>query len=127
MTAQIDSPPRVDYGPRCWKCNKKLAESVARPWVIRCVRCKARNASAIGDWEIAAAPDSVALMPNPPLILRRRDVCDDWHFQPGCPRWPKDKAAFEEMPAAQLKRSRGTVCEHCVRIAGTHRGRGGWH
>lgn len=29
--------------PRCWRCDKKLAESVARPWEIRCVRCKAKN------------------------------------------------------------------------------------
>lgn len=50
MSGAETSPPSavVDREPRCWKCNKKLAESVARPWVIRCVRCKARNASAIG-------------------------------------------------------------------------------
>ncbi len=34
----------VDREPRCWKCKKKLAESVARPWEITCWRCKARNA-----------------------------------------------------------------------------------
>ena len=64
-------------------------------------------------------------MPNPPLILRRRDARDDWHFQPGCPRWPKDRAPFEEMPAAQFKRGRGIVCERCVKIGGYHRGRVG--
>jgi hypothetical protein len=33
----------LDAEPRCWRCNKKLAEIVSRPWVIVCVRCKARN------------------------------------------------------------------------------------
>lgn len=36
--------PVVDRQPRCWRCNKKLAESVARPWEIKCRRCKATNA-----------------------------------------------------------------------------------
>lgn len=30
----------IDIGPRCHGCNKKLAEEVARPWTIRCPRCK---------------------------------------------------------------------------------------
>lgn len=34
----------VDEQPRCWRCDKKLAESVARPWKIRCRRCQAMNA-----------------------------------------------------------------------------------
>ena len=29
--------------PRCWRCNRKLAELVSSPWVIRCSRCKAAN------------------------------------------------------------------------------------
>jgi phage FluMu protein Com len=33
----------LDRGPRCWRCGRKLAEVVARPWVIRCSRCKAQN------------------------------------------------------------------------------------
>jgi hypothetical protein len=32
-----------DEKPRCWRCNRLLAESVSRPWVIVCTRCKARN------------------------------------------------------------------------------------
>jgi len=61
------------------------------------------------------------------MVLRRRDARDDWHLAPACPRWPKDRATFEEMPAAQFKRGRGTVCGLCVKIAGYHRGRGGRH
>lgn len=36
----------ADRDPRCWRCHKKLAELLSRPWVITCVRCKARNQSA---------------------------------------------------------------------------------
>ena len=32
----------TDHNPRCWKCDKKLGESVTRPWHIKC-RCKAVN------------------------------------------------------------------------------------
>ena len=32
-----------DSRPRCWRCDKLLAEEVTRPWVIACVRCKATN------------------------------------------------------------------------------------
>jgi hypothetical protein len=35
----------VDREPRCWRCGKKLAVFLTRPWRIECVRCKARNAS----------------------------------------------------------------------------------
>ena len=35
----------IDYDPRCWRCQKKLAEHTARPWAIVCLRCRARNAS----------------------------------------------------------------------------------
>jgi phage FluMu protein Com len=35
-----------DTEPRCWRCDKKLAELVSRPWIIVCVRCKARNQAA---------------------------------------------------------------------------------
>jgi phage FluMu protein Com len=27
--------------PRCWRCNKLLAELVTAPWRITCPRCKA--------------------------------------------------------------------------------------
>jgi hypothetical protein len=32
-----------DRGPRCWRCGRKLAIFLTRPWVILCGRCKARN------------------------------------------------------------------------------------
>lgn len=32
-----------DIQPRCDECGKLLAELVTRPWLIRCVRCKAEN------------------------------------------------------------------------------------
>ena len=31
----------IDFKPRCWRCNKLLAEYATRPWRARCVRCKA--------------------------------------------------------------------------------------
>lgn len=34
---------QVDENPRCWRCNKLLAESLTRPWSITCPRCKAKN------------------------------------------------------------------------------------
>ncbi len=44
MTHEIDSGAQVvDREPRCWRCGKKLAESVGRPWQITCMRCKAKN------------------------------------------------------------------------------------
>ena len=33
----------MDNEPRCLRCHKKLAEYLARPWLIICVRCKASN------------------------------------------------------------------------------------
>jgi phage FluMu protein Com len=32
-----------DESPRCWRCNRLLAELLTRPWVIVCTRCKAKN------------------------------------------------------------------------------------
>lgn len=29
--------------PRCWRCNRLLAEKVSEPWAIKCSRCKAAN------------------------------------------------------------------------------------
>jgi phage FluMu protein Com len=40
-----ENAPVVDREPRCRYCNKKLAETLTRPWEVRCVRCKARNGS----------------------------------------------------------------------------------
>lgn len=37
-------PPRDDE-PRCWRCKKKLAVYLSRPWELVCVRCGATNAS----------------------------------------------------------------------------------
>lgn len=39
------APPPVDQAPRCWRCGRKLAEHVGRPWKLVCHKCKARNAS----------------------------------------------------------------------------------
>lgn len=33
----------IDTAPRCKQCGKKLAEELARPWLIRCTRCKTTN------------------------------------------------------------------------------------
>jgi phage FluMu protein Com len=33
----------IDLEPRCHGCGKLLAMMVARPWTIRCPRCKADN------------------------------------------------------------------------------------
>jgi phage FluMu protein Com len=33
--------PVIDQRPRCWRCEKVLAEFVARPWRFICPRCKA--------------------------------------------------------------------------------------
>lgn len=44
------SPPRppqpvIDERPHCWRCDRALCEYAARPWSIRCRRCKAQNKS----------------------------------------------------------------------------------
>lgn len=52
MTSPETQPVRDPYGrgadvderPRCWRCDRLLAETVARPWRIKCSRCKASNA-----------------------------------------------------------------------------------
>lgn len=33
----------IDFKPRCWRCNKLIAEYATQPWRARCVRCKALN------------------------------------------------------------------------------------
>ena len=43
-TRSSHSVPLVDHEPRCWKCRKKLANYLTRPWDISCGRCKAKNA-----------------------------------------------------------------------------------
>lgn len=35
----------VDYPPRCHRCNRALAEYLARPWSLRCRHCRAYNKS----------------------------------------------------------------------------------
>jgi hypothetical protein len=32
-----------EENPRCWRCNKLLAELLTIPYRIVCTRCKARN------------------------------------------------------------------------------------
>ena len=45
MTTSTHSPrpQAIDKKPRCWRCNRLLANSLARPWDITCSRCRARN------------------------------------------------------------------------------------
>jgi len=38
----------VQY-PRCWRCNRSLAEYLTAPWSLRCHRCKAQNKSSRRD------------------------------------------------------------------------------
>lgn len=45
-TALIPQAIVTDEAPRCWRCRRKLAEMVSRPWQLTCARCKAMNASA---------------------------------------------------------------------------------
>ncbi|KKN69049.1 hypothetical protein LCGC14_0445210 [marine sediment metagenome] len=35
----------IDKEPRCWRCEKKLAEEAKRPWRFVCTRCHATNKS----------------------------------------------------------------------------------
>lgn len=35
----------IDYDVRCWRCRRKIAEEVRRPWAITCQRCHAANYS----------------------------------------------------------------------------------
>lgn len=44
MTNAVRNRPGLtDEQPRCWRCHKKLANALARPWDITCPRCGARN------------------------------------------------------------------------------------
>ena len=42
---------RVDVGPRCWRCDRKLGERLTRPWEVRCTRCKVTNTRGTGGGE----------------------------------------------------------------------------
>ena len=33
----------IDHAPRCWRCDRKLADYLTRPWSRKCKRCKAPN------------------------------------------------------------------------------------
>ena len=35
----------IDYEPQCWRCRRVLGGSMARPWNVKCRRCKALNYS----------------------------------------------------------------------------------
>ncbi|WIC89051.1 hypothetical protein SEA_OTTAWA_5 [Arthrobacter phage Ottawa] len=39
----MDDAYTIDVAPRCRECGKLLAVNVARPWTIRCPRCKTEN------------------------------------------------------------------------------------
>ena len=63
----------LDREPRCSRCHKKLAEYLARPWLIICVRCKAPNGyrgeSPEGaTLDPAAQHGTVASVPNVPKV-----------------------------------------------------------
>lgn len=47
----------IDFSPRCWRCEKLLAEYATRPWRCKCVRCKATNQA--GDVPPGAPPANV--------------------------------------------------------------------
>jgi len=32
-------PVGVDTAPRCWRCGRRLADVLTRPWAITCPRC----------------------------------------------------------------------------------------
>ena len=40
MSNSIISEITIDIEPRCPSCNKMLAFKVARPWILKCLRCK---------------------------------------------------------------------------------------
>ena len=35
----------TDKEPRCWKCDRQLAEYLTRPWSLTCRRCHSKNKS----------------------------------------------------------------------------------
>lgn len=37
--------PLVDNKPTCWHCGRTLFEYAARPWSLRCKKCRAQNKS----------------------------------------------------------------------------------
>lgn len=44
----VTQPPPVtiiDTAPRCWKCGRVLMAYAARPWSVRCKRCRSENKS----------------------------------------------------------------------------------
>jgi hypothetical protein len=41
--AMIPQPIVTDEAPRCWRCRRKLADLVTRPWQLVCARCHAMN------------------------------------------------------------------------------------
>jgi len=43
MTDAYGEGTQKDEKPRCWRCDRLLAEMLSRPWVIICSRCKAKN------------------------------------------------------------------------------------
>lgn len=44
----------TDHEPRCWRCNRKLAHYMTRPWSVQCSRCKAANHAGSGTKEPVA-------------------------------------------------------------------------
>jgi phage FluMu protein Com len=51
----------TDTSPRCWRCNRVLAEYMTRPWSKRCHRCKAENRSDPAEIALTKASGNVSL------------------------------------------------------------------
>lgn len=51
----------TDYDPKCWRCDRVLAEYMTRPWSRRCHRCKAQNRSGLMEIVLTSATGNVSL------------------------------------------------------------------
>lgn len=61
---------RCDTFPRCPRCNKLLAEQVARPWRIRCARCG--MIAGVAPVQVEVVPASPAERPKKRILPSTR-------------------------------------------------------
>lgn len=54
VPAASSSPPHTDLAPKCWRCERTLAEYLTRPWSLKCKRCQAPNKRGELPGEVAA-------------------------------------------------------------------------